>query len=109
MTACWKIGRDLAEGNECVAFLIGLAVNPGLQTALDVHGGGGRVDPAQGDERERGQRPEKRDRDEEPANKKQDRKFMGNGKSAFGTGAWGISSGIRGHILRIIGRGEESG
>ena len=43
-----KLGGDLAEGNELVARAIGLAVNPGLEAALDVDGGGGRIDPAGG-------------------------------------------------------------
>jgi len=34
-----------------------LAVNPGLQTALDVHCGCRRVDPARGHEQQRGKRP----------------------------------------------------
>ena len=34
-----EIGRDLAERNEFVAFVIGSVVNPGLQPALDVHRG----------------------------------------------------------------------
>ncbi|MFZ0861000.1 MAG: hypothetical protein WCA27_14575 [Candidatus Sulfotelmatobacter sp.] len=34
-----KIGRDLAERNEFVAFMIRSVVNPGLQPALDVHCG----------------------------------------------------------------------
>jgi hypothetical protein len=32
-----KIGRDLAERNESVAFVIRRVVNPCLQAALDVH------------------------------------------------------------------------
>jgi len=34
-----EIGRDLAERNEFVAFVIRSMVNPGLQAALDVHRG----------------------------------------------------------------------
>jgi hypothetical protein len=34
-----KMGRDLAEWNELVVFVIRSVVNPGLQTALDVHRG----------------------------------------------------------------------
>ena len=37
--------------------VIGLAVNEGLETALDVDGGGGRVDKFGGDEGERGGEP----------------------------------------------------
>ena len=37
--------------------VIGLAVDEGLKPALDVNGGGGRVDPFGGDESERGERP----------------------------------------------------
>ena len=43
-----KIGRDLAEGNEFVAFVIRSVANPGLQAALGVHGGGRWVDPPAG-------------------------------------------------------------
>jgi hypothetical protein len=41
-----EVRGDLVEGNELVAFVIGLALNPGLHAALDVHGGGRRVDPS---------------------------------------------------------------
>jgi hypothetical protein len=34
-----EIGRDLAERNEFVAFVIWSVVYPGLQAALDVHRG----------------------------------------------------------------------
>jgi hypothetical protein len=34
-----EIGRDLAEGNEFVAFMIRSVVNPGLQAALHVYRG----------------------------------------------------------------------
>jgi hypothetical protein len=40
-----EIGRDLAQRNEFVSFVIRRVVNPGLQAALHVHCGGRRVDP----------------------------------------------------------------
>jgi len=61
-----QMGRDLAERKEFIAFVIRSAVSPGLQAALDVHGGGRRVDPAGGDEDEGGNRPEKREADDDP-------------------------------------------
>ena len=54
-----EIGRDLAERNKFVAFLIRRAVNPGLHAALDVHGGGRWVDPPGGHKEQRGKRPKK--------------------------------------------------
>lgn len=53
-----EIGRDLAEGNEGGVLTIRLVVNPGLEAALDLNGGGGRVDKARGDEQEGGEKPE---------------------------------------------------
>jgi hypothetical protein len=49
-----EIGRDLAEGNESVPFLIWLVVNPGLQAALDLHCGCRRVDPPGGHKKQCG-------------------------------------------------------
>jgi len=43
-----EIGRDLAERNEFVAFMIRSAMNPGLQVALDVYCGCWRIDPPGG-------------------------------------------------------------
>jgi len=40
-----EIGRDLAQRNEFVSFLIRRVVNPSLQAALQVHRGGWWVDP----------------------------------------------------------------
>jgi hypothetical protein len=40
-----KIGRNLAQRNEFVSLVIGRVVNPCLQAALHVHGGGRRVNP----------------------------------------------------------------
>jgi hypothetical protein len=59
-----EIGRDLAERNEFVAFLIRRAMYPGLQAALDVHGGGRWVDPPGGHKKQHGKRPEKQRADE---------------------------------------------
>lgn len=62
-----EIGRDLAEGDELVTRVVGLAVNPGLHAALDVDDGGGRIDPAEGDEGEGGEGPEYGEGEEEAA------------------------------------------
>ena len=67
-----EIGRDLAERNECVAFAIRRVVNPGLQAALDVHRGCGRVDPPCGQKDHRGKRPKKHHADDKPSNKGSD-------------------------------------
>ena len=52
-----EVGRDLAQWNELVVLVVGLAVNEGLEAALDVDSGGGRVDESGGDESERGGEP----------------------------------------------------
>ena len=59
-----EIGRDLAERNEFIAFLIRRAVNPGLQAALNVHYGGRGVDPPGGHKEQHGKRPKKQRTDE---------------------------------------------
>jgi hypothetical protein len=59
-----EIRRDLAERNEFVVFLIRLVVNPGLETALDVHRGGRWIDPPGGDKDNRGKRPKGHDADD---------------------------------------------
>jgi len=41
-----KIGRDLTEWNEFIAFTIRRVVNPGLQATLDVHCRGRWIDPS---------------------------------------------------------------
>jgi hypothetical protein len=64
-----KIGRDLAERNEFVAFAIRRVVNPGLQAALDVYRGCRRVDPSGGHKDQRGKRPNKHHTDHKPSNK----------------------------------------
>ena len=64
-----EIGRDLAERNELVAFVIGRVVNPGLQSALDVYRGCRWVDPAGGDKNQRGKQPSKHCADGKPSNK----------------------------------------
>jgi hypothetical protein len=61
-----EIGRDFAQGNESVAFVIGLVVNPGLQVALDMYRGSRRVDPAEGYQRKRGKGPKKRQAEAKP-------------------------------------------
>ena len=64
-----EIGRDLAERNEFVAFVIRRVVNPGLQAALDVHCGCRWVDPPRGHKDQHGKRPNKQHTDDKPSNK----------------------------------------
>ena len=54
-----EVGGDPAEGNEVVGGGVGLGGEPGLDAALDVDGGGGRVDEAESDEGEGGEQPER--------------------------------------------------
>jgi len=55
-----EVGRDAVEGNEVVVGVVGSAGEPGLDAALDVDGGGGRVDEAECGEGEGGEEPERR-------------------------------------------------
>jgi hypothetical protein len=64
-----QIGRNLAEGNEFVAFVILLVVNPGLQAPLDVHRGGRWVDPPRSQKGQGGKGPSKYHTKAEPGNK----------------------------------------
>jgi len=64
-----EIGRDLAERDEFVAFVIRSVVNPGLQAALDVYRGCRWVDPPRGQKDQRGKRPNKYHADDKPSNK----------------------------------------
>jgi hypothetical protein len=48
-----EVGRDLVYGDELVVGVVRLVMNEGLEAALDVDGGGGRVDKFGGDESER--------------------------------------------------------
>src|SRR5208283_1103907 len=61
--------RDLAEGDELVAFVIRLLPNPGLQTALDVHRRSRWVDPPGCHKDQRGQRPKKHQAAGKPSNR----------------------------------------
>ena len=70
-----EIGRDLAQRNEFVSFMIRRVVNPGLQAALHVHSGGRWVDPPGSHKEQHGKRPEKRQSDEKPSNKGSERAF----------------------------------
>ena len=70
-----EIGRDLAERNEFVAFLIRRAMNPGLHAALDVHRGGRWVDPPGSHKDQQSKRPKKRHSDEKPSNEESERAF----------------------------------
>jgi hypothetical protein len=49
-----EIGRDLADGNEFVAFVVWSVMNPCLQAAFDVHGGRWWVNPPGGHKAQRG-------------------------------------------------------
>ena len=64
-----KIGRDLTERNKFVAFAIRCALNPGLQTALDVHCSGRWIDPPGRQKKEHGEQPERRHTEDKPSNK----------------------------------------
>jgi hypothetical protein len=63
-----EIGRDLAERNELVAFVIRRVVNPGLQAALDVHRGCRWVDPPGRHKHQRGKRPNEHHAGDKPSN-----------------------------------------
>jgi hypothetical protein len=71
-----EMGRDLAERNEFVAFVIRSVVNPGLQVALEVHRGGRWVDPPSGQKDQRGKRPKKHHADGKPSNKGSQKTFL---------------------------------
>ena len=87
-----KIGADLAEGNEVVMIVIRSVVNPGLHAALDVDGGGRRVNPTSGDEEKDGEKPKGSERDEKPEKEGAERQFE---VKRFGgsVGSFGHSSG----------------
>ena len=52
-----EIGRDLAQRNEFVSFVIRRAVNPRLHAALHVHRGSRWVDPPRSHKHQHGKRP----------------------------------------------------
>src|SRR5579863_7277030 len=64
-----EMGLDLAERNECVAFVIWSVVNPCLQMALDVHSCSRWVDPADGQKNQRSKQPNEGHADGKPSNK----------------------------------------
>ena len=64
-----EIRRDLGERNEFKPFLIRTVMNPGLQTALDMHCGCRWVDPPDGNKEQHGNRPKKQGNDAKPSNK----------------------------------------
>jgi len=70
-----QIGRDLAQRNELVSFVIRPAVNPGLQVALHVHSCSRWVDPPGSHKYKRGERPKKRHSDEKATNEGPERSF----------------------------------
>ena len=63
-----EIGRDLAERNEFIAFVIWSVASPGLQSTLDVHHSGRWVDPPGGQKDQRGKQPKERHSDDKPSN-----------------------------------------
>ena len=88
-----EAGRDLAEREVGFARVIGLVLEPGLEAALDVDGGGGRVDPTEGDEEQRGQQPERSQNDGEPEKRDADGELAERGGECR---AGGHSSGYAG-------------
>src|SRR5271157_767593 len=63
-----EIGRDSAQRNEFVSFVIRPVVDPSLQAALHVHHGGRWVDPPGSRKDQHSKRPKKRHSDEKPLN-----------------------------------------
>src|SRR5262249_9365029 len=72
-----EVGRDLAERDEFVPFVIRRVVNPGLPAALHVHSGGRGVDPTSGHKNQRSERPKKRHGDDQPSNYGAKKAFAG--------------------------------
>ena len=62
-----EIGGDAVEGNEVVGGVVGSGGEPGRDAALDVDGGGGRVEEAESGEGEDGEQPEGGEGEEKPA------------------------------------------
>jgi hypothetical protein len=62
-----EIGRDLAQRNKLVAFVIRSVVDPGLHSALDMNRGRRRIDPADGDKKQGGEQPKKERADKDPS------------------------------------------
>ena len=75
-----EIGRDLAQQNEFVSFVILRVVNPGLQAALHMHRGGRWIDPPGGHKDQHSKRPKKRHSDEKPLNEGSQRAFPKRGR-----------------------------
>jgi hypothetical protein len=97
-----EVGGDLGEREIGFARVIGLVLEPGLEAALDVDGGRRRVDPAEGDEEQRGQQPERDEAEAEPAEDVDDRNL-----AARGGGCWagGHSSGYAGRWVVVCAPG----
>ncbi len=70
-----EIGRDLAQRNKCISFVIRRVVNPGLQAALHMHRGGRWVDPPRSHEDQQSQRPKKRDSEDNPSKEGSEKAF----------------------------------
>jgi hypothetical protein len=62
-----EIGRDLAQGNEFVSFVIWHVVNPGLHAALHANCGGRWVDPPGGHKDQHSKQPKKRHSEDKPS------------------------------------------
>jgi hypothetical protein len=80
-----KVGRDLAEGNKLVAFVIRSVANPGLQAALDVHCGCWWVDPPGGHKDKSGNQPNKYCSSKKPSNEGSEKPLAEQG---LGVGVW---------------------
>jgi len=83
-----EIARDLLKPDELVSFVIGLALDPGLEAALHVHGGCRRVDPSRGHQDHRSSRPKRQCGEQKPSNKPSDEAFRRRG---LGARVWGFS------------------
>ena len=80
-----EIGRDMAQWNEFVSFVIRRMVSPGLQAALHVHRGARWVDPPGSHKDQYSKRPKKRPSDEKPSNEGSERDFP---KRGLGVCVW---------------------
>ena len=106
-----EVGGDAVEGNEVVDGGVGLGGEPGLDAALGVDRGGGRVDEAENDEGEGGEQPERRENDEEPSGEGAERELSARRRNRVRAkaraGQDGDASGYRGvlgHKTLVLGR-----
>jgi hypothetical protein len=80
-----EIGRNLAQRNKFVTFVIRRVVNPGLQAALHVHRGGRWIDPPGSHEDQHSKRPNKRYSEDKPSNEGSEKAFP---KRGLGVCVW---------------------